>query len=376
MTGSIGPGPILPEVSAEIRRTPLYQEHVSAGAKLVAFAGWEMPIHYGSIRSEHLAVRAHAGIFDVSHMGQILTRGPGALACLQHLSSNDVSRLGDGAAQYSLLCRPDGGVLDDLFSYRLSATEFLTVTNAANHAADLAWFRAHGLNADVEIVDAAEDYAMLAVQGPAARRLVAGLGDGPLPERFQIRPGRVAGVEMLIAGTGYTGEDGVELLLAPADAPTVWRALLSAGAVPAGLGARDTLRLEACFHLYGNDLSTDRDPISAGLGWAVKEDSGGIGAEANAAIRAAGPSVRFIAFTLTGPGIPRPGNPVIDSDGHPIGTVTSGSFSPSLEQGIGLAYVLADHAAVGTPLTIDVRGTPREAVVASKPLYPKEPADG
>jgi aminomethyltransferase len=363
-------------VSADLRRTPLYQEHVNAGAKLVPFAGWEMPIQYTSIRAEHLAVRARAGIFDVSHMGQILTRGPDALACLQHLSSNDVSRLEDGGAQYSLLCRPDGGVLDDLFSYRLSATEFLTVTNAANHADDLAWFRTHSDSFSVEVLDAADAYAMLAVQGPAARELVAGLSDGPLPERFRIRRGSVAGVELLIAGTGYTGEDGVELLLAPADAPSVWRALLGAGAVPVGLGARDTLRLEACFHLYGNDLSPDRDPISAGLGWAVKEDSGGIGAEANAAIRAAGPSERFVAFALTGPGIPRPGNPVLDGEQGPIGTVTSGSFSPSLERGIGLAYVRADHAGVGTPLTIDVRGTPREAVVASKPLYPKDPADG
>jgi aminomethyltransferase len=350
-----------------LKRTPLYSAHVAAGAKLVPFAGWEMPIQYAGIREEHLAVRGGAGIFDVSHMGQIQTSGPQALERLQRLVSNDVRRLPEGGAQYSLLCNEQGGVLDDLFTYRLSGNSFLTVTNAANHDRDLAWMRGHGDEFDADLRDRIDDFAMLAVQGPDARALVESLSDGRLPPRMHCCERSVAGVAAIVCGTGYTGEDGVELMLDPADAAHVWKALTESGAVPAGLGARDTLRLEACFHLYGNDLSEDRDPIAAGLGWACREETGFIGADAISKVRASGPELKLVPFVIDGPGIARQGNTVVGG-----GVVTSGSFSPSLECGIGMAYVSADRATAGTRFQIDVRGTLREALVHSKPLYRKE----
>jgi aminomethyltransferase len=278
----------------------------------------------------------------------------------------------EGGAQYSLLCNEDGGVLDDLFSYRLGECTFLTVTNAANHEPDFEWMRSHANGLDADLIDRAADFAMLAVQGPGARGLVHGLTDGGLPPRMHCCERVVAGAGALVCGTGYTGEDGVELLLAPDDAPAVWDALLDAGAAPVGLGARDTLRLEACFHLYGNDLSVDRDPIEAGLGWACKEATGFIGHEAVAAARAAGPAEKLVPFMIEGSGIARQGNQVLGG-----GEVTSGTYSPSLERGIGMAYVPAQRAAPGTPIEIDVRGTIRQAIVAEKPLYQrKEPEDG
>jgi aminomethyltransferase len=350
-----------------IRRTALFDNHVAAGAKMVDFAGWEMPVQYEGVRVEHLAVRENAGIFDVSHMGEIETAGPDALALLQRLLSNDVAAIGVGGAQYSVLCREDGGVLDDLFTYRLQPDRYLTVTNAANHERDLQWFLAAAEDfPEAEVVDRIDDYAMLAVQGPGARELVQAISDASLPARMTAATRRLAGAETLVCGTGYTGEDGVELLLAPADAPALWDELVRRGATPAGLAARDTLRLEACFHLYGNDLSTERGPIEAGLGWCCKEDTGFIGAEAVRAVRDAGPEEKLVAFVIDGPGIARQGNPIVDG-----GEVTSGTFSPSLELAIGMAYVPATQAAVGTRLQVDVRGKIRPAVVKEKPLYRK-----
>ncbi|MGI8713340.1 MAG: glycine cleavage system aminomethyltransferase GcvT [Solirubrobacteraceae bacterium] len=354
-------------VAPPLRHSPLHERHRQAGAKLIGFAGWEMPVQYGGIRTEHQAVRRHAGVFDVSHMGQIEICGPQALALAQRLESNDVRRLPEGGAQYSVLCREDGGVLDDVITYRLAEGRFLTVTNAANHERDLEWFTRHAPAFDVDVIDRREDFAMLAVQGPEARRLLAGLSDGKLPGRMRCCQRTLAGVPMLVCGTGYTGEDGAELLLDPADAPAVWDALIAAGVTPVGLGARDTLRLEVCFHLYGNDLSEDRGPIEAGLGWCCAESTGFIGSDAVAAVRAAGPPERLVAFCIDGAGIPRPGNPV--SGG---GVVTSGTFSPCLNRGIGMAYVPAGQAALQTRLQIDVRGTQRPAIVQRKPLYDKE----
>jgi aminomethyltransferase len=349
-----------------LRRTPLYDRHLAARAKLVPFAGWEMPVQYVGVRQEHLAVRRAVGVFDVSHMGQVETRGPQAPEFLQRLVSNDVRRVPEGGAQYSVMCREDGGVLDDLFTYRLADCELLTVTNAANHLKDLAWMQSHAEGLDVDVIDRQASFAMLAVQGPKARALVGGLADGALPPRMHCCERTVAGAAMLVCGTGYTGEDGVELLLDPQDAPAVWDALLDAGADPVGLGARDTLRLEACFHLYGNDLSEDRGPIEAGLGWCCKEETGFIGSEAVAAARQAGPPEKLVPFAIDGQGIARQGNPVLGG-----GEVTSGTFSPCLERGIGMAYVSAERAAPGTRIEIDVRGTIRPAVVESKPLYRK-----
>jgi aminomethyltransferase len=351
----------------QLRRTPLYQAHLAAGAKMVEFAGWQMPISYAGIRPEHIAVRTHVGVFDVSHMGQVQTHGRDAAQALQRLVSGDIRRIAEGGAQYGLLCNPDGGVIDDLFTYRLSDTCFLTVTNAANHEHDLGWMQEHGAGFDAQISDRRDEFAMLAVQGPEARALVASLSDGALPPRMHCVERLVADAAALVCATGYTGEDGVELLLAPSDAAGVWDALVAGGAAPVGLGARDTLRLEACFHLYGNDLSEDRDPIGAGLGWACAEATGFIGAEAIAAVRAAGPAQKLVPFVIDGPGIARAGNPVIGG-----GVVTSGTFSPCLEQGIGMAYVDCRQAEPGTQLEIDVRGTVRPAIVARKPLYRKD----
>jgi aminomethyltransferase len=350
------------------RRTALHDRHVAAGAKLVDFAGWEMPVQYAGVREEHMAVRGDVGMFDVSHMGEIEISGPDALALLQRLLSNDVAQIPIGGAQYSVLCREDGGVLDDLFTYRLDIDRYLTVTNAANHERDLAWFREHAEDlGEVELTDRIDDYAMLAVQGPRARELVQAISDAPLPARMTAATRRLMGARMLVCGTGYTGEDGVELLASPRDAPILWDELLRRGAVPTGLAARDTLRLEACYHLYGNDLSTERGPIEAGLGWCCKEDTGFIGSEAVRAVREAGPQEKLVAFTIEGPGIARQGNAVVGG-----GEVTSGTLSPCVGVGVGMAYVPAASTAVGTRLEIDVRGKIRPAVVQQKPLYRKK----
>jgi aminomethyltransferase len=349
-----------------LRRSPLHDRHLAAGARLVPFAGWEMPVQYVGIRQEHLAVRRDVGVFDVSHMGEVETRGPQALEFLQHMLSNDIRRIPEGGAQYSVMCREDGGILDDLFTYRLAECEFLTVTNAANHERDLAYLQAQAEGFDVDVVDVASQFAMLAVQGPSARELVGRLADGSLPERMHCCERGVAGVPVTVCGTGYTGEDGVELLLDPDDAPGVWDAIVGEGATPAGLGARDTLRLEVCFHLYGNDMDEQRNPIEAGLGWCCKEQTGFIGSEAVAKARLEGTDEKLAPFAIEGPGIARAGNPVIGG-----GEVTSGTFSPSLERGIGMAYVPAERAEPGTRIEIDVRGTPRPAVIETKPLYRK-----
>jgi aminomethyltransferase len=338
-----------------------------------------MPVQYEGIRQEHVAVRTGAGMFDVSHMGEIETSGPQAEELLQRLLSNDVTKIAERGAQYSVLCRDDGGVLDDLFTYRLGPDRFLTVTNASNHEKDLAWFQEHAGDFDAEVSDAHERWAMLAVQGPDARAAVERVAEGELPARMRTTDVSIAGVECLACGTGYTGEDGVELMIPPDGATAVWDALLEQGVVPVGLGARDTLRLEVCFHLYGNDLSEDRNPIEAGLAWCCKLDTGFIGADA---LRGIEPEQTLVPFAFTGAGIPRQGNPVRTvtgeravraSTGSPgEGVVTSGSLSPCLEVGIGMAYVPVAAAAPGTELEVDVRGKPRAAEVREKPLYRKE----
>jgi aminomethyltransferase len=350
-----------------MRRTPLYDSHIAAGAKFVPFAGWEMPVQYeDGIKAEHVAVRTAAGIFDVSHMGEIETSGPDAEAFLQRILSNDVSKIAPGGAQYSVLCREDGGVMDDLFTYSFGSNRYLTVTNAANHDKDLAWFRDQAAGFDVDVDDSLDRYAMLAVQGPQARELVQAIADAPLPKRMTAEPRSLLGRTAIVCGTGYTGEDGVEILCDPADAPRLWDDLVGRGVKPAGLAARDTLRLEVCFHLYGNDLMESRGPIEAGLGWCCKEDTGFIGAEAIRAARENGTAEKLVPFKLTGPGIARQGNAVVGG-----GEVTSGTLSPCLEIGIGMAYLPAERAAEGTEFAIDVRGKQRPAVVASKPLYSK-----
>ena len=359
-----------------LKRTPLHDAHRRAGARMVPFAGWDMPVQYEGVRPEHVAVRTGAGLFDVSHMGEIETRGARAGDFLRHLLTNDIAKVAPGGAQYSLMCREDGGVLDDLFTYRLApdsgGERFLTVVNASNAESDLDWFRRQAEAWDgVEVVDRSADYAMLALQGPAALDVLADvLQDGPVPDRFRHSEAVVAGVPALVCRTGYTGEDGVELLLAPAGATGAWGALVDRGAKPAGLGARDTLRLEVCYPLYGNDLTPERTPIEAGLRWACALDKDFVGSERLREQAERGTAEKLVPFVFTGPGIPRPGCPVL-RDGERVGSVTSGTLSPCLEVGIGMAYLSAAVAEPGADLIVDVRGKERPARVSTKPLYKK-----
>ncbi len=327
-----------------------------------------MPVQYEGIREEHSAVRTHAGMCDVSHMGEVEVEGPGALAFLQRVLSNDVAAIEIGGAQYSCLCNEGGGVIDDLFAYRLGGDRYLIVTNAANHEADLAWLGRHSHAFDAIVRDVADRYAMLAVQGPHARAVLGRTLGIELPPRMRVSHVRVGNRPALVCGNGYTGEDGVELLLDPEVAVPIWRELYDAGIVPCGLGARDTLRLEVCFPLHGNELTPERSPLEAGLGWWCAEATGFIGAEAVARARAEGTAEQLAPFTIEGQGIPRDGNPVMRGDER-VGTVSSGTFSPSLELGAGMADVRAELAEPGTELEIDVRGKRRAARVGSKPLY-------
>lgn len=360
-------------VDTALRRSPLHDRHVAAGARMVPFAGFEMPVQYEGIRAEHLNVRAHAGVFDVSHMGEVEVTGPRAFDFLQAQLTNDLGKVPEWGAQYGLMCQADGGMLDDLITYRLP-DRFLIVVNAAKAASDFAHLQDRAAEWDgVELADRSDDYAMLALQGPEALSILAGIWDGGDPGklgRFVATEAAVAGQRCLVCRTGYTGEDGVELLLAPDGAVPLWDALLAAGARPAGLGARDTLRLEVCFPLYGNDLSVARTPIEAGLGWCCALDRDFLGVEAMRDQQENGTAEKLAPFVFTGPGIPRPACSVIH-DGKAVGTVTSGTLSPSMEIGIGMAYVRADLAAPGTEVGIDVRGKLRPARIESKPLYKK-----
>ncbi len=353
---------------AELRKTPLYDAHVEAGAKLVDFAGWEMPVQYEGIKHEHLAVRSACGVFDVSHMGEVETEGPGAGALLQRMLTNDISKLSVGGALYSCVCRKDGGVLDDVFTYRLADEHYLTVTNASNHDRIFGWFERHAEDFDADVSDRLESYAMLAVQGPNAREIVGTMAQGELPARHRIADMNLGPGDALVCGTGYTGEDGVEILVRPEAAAALWEELLVAGATPAGLGARDTLRLEVGYCLYGNELTEGRTPIEAGLDWALVDGSGFIGQERCSQQLRDGTDERLAAFTIVGQGIPRQGNTVLRVD-EPVGQVTSGTMSPSLGKGIGMAYVRTDLAEPGAELEVDVRGRRRPARIEERPLY-------
>jgi aminomethyltransferase len=351
-----------------LRLTPLHEQHELLGAKMAPFAGWEMPVTYEGIREEHSAVRRHAGMFDVSHMGEVEVEGPGALEFLQLALSNDVAKVEVGGAQYSCLCNEAGGVLDDLIAYRLGGDRYLLVTNAANHETDLAWLGRWSRGFDVAVRDVADRYAMLAVQGPHARQVLGAALRIELAPRMHVAAVQVGRRPALVCGTGYTGEDGVELLIDPEIALPIWTELLDAGIVPCGLGARDTLRLEVCFPLHGNELTAERNPIEADLGWCCKEETGFLGSEAVAIARREGTAEKLVAFRMDGPGIPRAGLQVLN-EGEAVGEVSSGTFAPSLELGAGMAYVRADLAEPGTEIEIDVRGKRRPARIASKPLY-------
>ena len=349
-------------MSATLRRTPLYERHVDAGARMVPFAGWEMPVQYAGVIPEHLAVRADAGAFDVSHMGQLHVEGPMSAEFLQSMLSNDVERLSDGEAQYTLLTNEHGGIVDDLIVYRMSHGHYLLVVNAGNREAAYAWLKGREARG-TEVRDASDEYALVAVQGPHSLERL-GLDEAPA---FTHAMGELDGVEVMVCRTGYTGEKGVELMCAEDDAVALWDAVVARGVAPAGLGARDTLRLEVCYPLHGNDITQETDAISAGLGWTCALDTGFTGADVLRRIKEEGPERRLVAFVMEEKAIPRPGM-TIDGGGE----VTSGTQSPSLDVGIGMGYVPSALTAPDTELVIDVRGKPRRARVVQKPIYRKE----
>jgi aminomethyltransferase len=341
-------------------RTPLHDRHIASGARLVPFAGWEMPVQYEGVIAEHRAVRSDCGVFDVSHMGELQVEGPRARELLQLLLSNDLDRIGPGKAQYTLLTNERGGILDDLIVYELSPARFLLIVNAANTGTDLAWLTEHELpGADVS--DRSAEYALLAVQGP---RAIERLGLPPA-RPFTWDMAEIDGIEVLAARTGYTGEDGAELLTQAEDGAQLWDRVVARGAKPCGLGARDTLRLEVCFPLHGNDIGPDTDAISAGLGWTCALDKDFSGAAELRRIKEAGPARRLVPFVMQEKAIPRQGMAIT----RPPGEVTSGSHSPMLDVGIGMGYVPAADAAPGTTITIDVRGRERTARIVDKPIY-------
>ena len=343
-------------------RTPLFDRHVALGARMVPFAGWEMPVQYAGVIPEHIAVRTDAGVFDVSHMGEVEVEGPRALEFLQSVLSNDLVRLGDGDAQYTLLTNESGGIVDDLIVYRLSPFRFLLIVNAANRERDFDWLKDREL-AGSDVRDVSDEYALLAVQGPRSLERL-GLEEAPA---FTFVEGEVDGIACMINRTGYTGEQGAELMVPAEDAAELWDRVVGRGVTPAGLGARDTLRLEVCYPLHGNDIGPDTDAISAGLGWVCALDKEFTGSEELRRIKGDGPRERLAAFVMEERAIPRQGMPIQGG-----GEVTSGTHSPMLDRGIGMGYVPADRAAPETELTIDVRGKPRQARVVKKPIYTKE----
>jgi aminomethyltransferase len=329
---------------------------------MVPFAGWEMPVQYEGVIPEHRAVRGDAGVFDVSHMGELEVEGPRAHELLQSLLSNDLDKVEPGGAQYTLLTNEQGGILDDLIAYRLEPGRYLLIVNAANRESDFQWLKEREIPGS-DLRDVSDEYALLAVQGPRSLERL-GLDAAP-PFTFAMQ--ELDGVECMVNRTGYTGELGVELLVPAEDAVALWDRVLARGVVPCGLGARDTLRLEVCFPLHGNDIGPDTDAISAGLGWVCALDKDFTGANELRCIKAEGPTEKLVPFVMEEAGIPRAGMPIAGG-----GRVTSGSHSPMLDRGIGMGYVPTGESEPGTELTIDVRGRHRRALIVKKPIYKRE----
>jgi aminomethyltransferase len=362
--------------SGPLKRTPLYDVHVKSGAKMVPFGGWEMPVQYAGIVEEHRAVRSAVGLFDISHMGEFEVEGGGALAAVQRLCTNDASTLARGQVQYSILCYPEGGVVDDLTVYRLDDARYMLTVNASNIDKDWAWVTSHGGGGTWRNMSA--DTALLAVQGPKAEGLVQRLADTDVVSvrYYHFAKGKVAGVPAIISRTGYTGEDGFELYVPAMEAERLWHALLEAGRgdgiQPIGLGARDTLRLEMKFALYGNDIDQTTNPLEAGLGWVVKPAKGDfIGKDAIEAMRARGVPRKLVGFEMVERQVPRHGYRIL-AGRAPVGEVTSGSFSPSLERGIGMGYVRADLSTVGVEVDVEIRSAAQRARVARTPFVPSK----
>ena len=349
-------------MSQTLLQTPLHDRHVALGARMVPFAGWEMPVQYEGVIQEHRAVRTDAGVFDVSHMGELEVEGPRAHAFLESLLSNDLGKLEPGQAQYTLLTNEGGGIIDDLIAYRLEECRYLLVVNASNRDADFRWIKDREVSGS-DARDISNEYALLAVQGPNA---IERLGV-PAAPAFTFAEAEIDGTQVMVNRTGYTGEDGCELLCMAEDAGALWDAVLARGVTPCGLGARDTLRLEACFPLHGNDISPETDPISAGLGWTCSLAKDFSGVNVLRAIKERGPERRLVAFVMEQKAIPRQGMLIAGG-----GEVTSGSHSPMLDIGILMPYEPSAKAKQETELTIDVRGKPRTARVVKKPIYKRE----
>ncbi|AWB44959.1 glycine cleavage system aminomethyltransferase GcvT [Paenibacillus sp. CAA11] len=366
---------------SDLQRTPLYPCYATfPGVRCIDFGGWELPVQFEGIQKEHEAVRKRAGLFDVSHMGEFLLQGPGALAFIQQMTTNDAASLQIGAAQYTLMCYPDGGVVDDLLVYRLAEQQFMLVVNASNLAKDWEWLQQH-LSEEVYLTNISDQTALLALQGPlAADILVSAAGKEPsklAPFRF-IQHVQLFGAEALISRTGYTGEDGFELYLPAENAAAVWNGLLEIGSKhglqPAGLGARDTLRFEAKLPLYGQELSSTISPLEAGVGFFVKLDKGDfIGRDALAAQKNAGPPRKLVGVEMIDRGIPRSHYPVYSS-GVRIGEVTTGTQSPTLKRNLGLALIDSRYASLGTPVEVEIRGKRLQAQVIKTPFYKRQPS--
>jgi aminomethyltransferase len=367
-----------------LKRTPLYPLYEELGARVIDFGGWELPVQFAGIQKEHEAVRQRAGLFDVSHMGEVRVEGAGALAFLQQATTNDVGRLAPGHCQYSLMCYPNGGVVDDLLVYKLGESSYMLVINASNIDKDWAWLQQQAKGHDVTLQNISDDTALLALQGPAAERILQRLTDAPLAQLagFRFYDGvTVAGVPALVSRTGYTGEDGFELYVTADRADELWRRLLHEGAPdglsPAGLGARDTLRFEARLPLYGQELSADISPLEAGLGVFVKLDKGDfVGRDALAQQKAEGLPRRLVGIEMIERGIPRSHYPVCTADGRKIGEVTTGTQSPTFKTNVGLALVESAYAGLGTELYVEIRGQLAKANVVRTPFYKRGVAGG
>jgi aminomethyltransferase len=354
-----------------LRHTPLYEEHKALGARLVDFAGWEMPVQYEGIKAEHEAVRTAAGLFDVSHMGEVVIRGPQAEEAVQRLVTRDVSRLSVGQAGYAAVCYESGGTVDDVLVYR-TPDDFLIVVNASNREKDVAHFREHTEDLDAQVADESDDWALLALQGPRAVELLQPFTETDLSsiKYYRYEVGEVDGAYAVLSRTGYTGEDGLELFVRPNDAPGVWRRLMEAGATPVGLGARDTLRLEAGMCLYGNELDAETTPLEAGIGFAVNLDKkqGFVGQEALRRENEEGLKKRLVGFKVQGRGIARHDYPVAVG-GETVGSVTSGTLSPTLGEAIGLALVAPD---VEDEFEVVIRNRPVAARTVPLPFYKRD----
>jgi glycine cleavage system T protein (aminomethyltransferase) len=363
--------------TSRLKRTPLYDEHRALGARLVEFSGWEMPVQYSGILEEHRAVRERAGLFDVCHMGEFHIEGPGALDFLQGLVPNNVARLNDGQALYTQICNEQGGTLDDLLIYRLSDQRYMAVVNAGTMESDWAWFtkQAAGRN-DVTLTNDSDATGLIALQGPLASDILRPLTTTDIDAivYYHFAEGAVAGIDCLISRTGYTGEDGFEFYCASGDAVALWRALLAAGAqkglLPAGLGARDTLRLEAGFCLYGHELNERISPLEAGLGWSVKLEKGHdfIGREVLLAQKQQGLPRKLVGIELRDRGVPRADYPIL-REGATVGTLTSGTVGPTVGKAIGMGYVPPTDAAPGTEIAIEIRGKAVPAIIVALPFY-------